>query len=288
MGVSVMAYAKLNLTLDITGQSGGYHMLDSLVTTIDLADEITLAKRDDSQIIVCMHGMGSESIPPEHNNAVKAAKLFCKTFGTLGVDISIEKHIPMGAGLGGSSADVAGVLRGLALLYGVRDEDGLKQLADSLGSDCGYLLTGGFARMTGRGEQVQTLACELPLFFLLLTLPSGVSTPACYRLYDELPKGTKPTTEQAIKALHKGSVPELGASLGNALYPAAVQLNKDVERSVKETCALHPDGVNMTGSGSCVFAMFADEERCQNAMRDYQGKANILTARAIKPTVKSV
>ena len=81
-----------------------------------------------------MHGLGSDRIPPERNNAVKAGEAFVAAFGTRGADIRICKDIPMGAGLGGSSADAAGVLNALAKLYGVQDRQALKALADTLGS----------------------------------------------------------------------------------------------------------------------------------------------------------
>jgi 4-diphosphocytidyl-2-C-methyl-D-erythritol kinase len=270
MSVSVKAYAKLNLTLDITGQSGGYHMLDSLVTTIDLGDDITLTKRSDNKIQLTMQGMGSEGILPEQNNATKAARLFVQHYGTTGANINILKHIPMGAGLGGSSADVAGVLRGMAQLYAVHDENGLKQLADSLGSDCGYLLTGGYARMQGRGEQVQSLPQTLPLYALLF-LPNGaVSTPACYKKFDELLTHQPFATAQAVQALQNGNAKKLCASLNNMLYPSAVALCHEVAGAVTQAQTLLPDGVNMTGSGSCVYALFAEKSRCEQAFRAYE------------------
>ena len=143
----VKSFAKVNLTLDITGVNGGYHMLDSVVASIDVADVITARSRRDGQINVTMHGEGSENIDPERNNAVKAARAFMHHFDTCGADIAVWKNIPVGAGLGGSSADVAGVLRAMAKLYNIDDFEAVKAIADSLGSDCGYMLTGGYARL---------------------------------------------------------------------------------------------------------------------------------------------
>ena len=176
----VNAYAKLNLTLDITGREGGYHTLDSLVATIDLSDRIVARRRRDNLVSVRMHGMGSESIPPEENNAQRAGEAFVSAFHTTGADISVYKDIPVGAGLGGSSADAAGVLRAMAKLYAVKDGVALKAVADMLGSDTGYLLTGGYARMRGRGTQTEPLH-GLPSLSLLLLCPrEGVSTAECY------------------------------------------------------------------------------------------------------------
>ena len=161
--VKIKAYAKVNLTLELDGVENGYHLLDSLVASVDIFDLIVLKKRKGRLSAVTMHGMGSESIPPENNNALKAAEAFSEAFGTDGADVAIYKNIPIGAGMGGSSADAAGVLNGMAQLYGVTDREKLKSLADSLGSDTGYMLTGGFARMQGRGEKVTPLEIDQKL-----------------------------------------------------------------------------------------------------------------------------
>ena len=158
--VKIKSYAKINLTLEILGVEGGYHLLDSLVASVDMFDLIVLKKRKDKLSRVVMKGMGSESIPPEKNVALKAAELFSETFSKGGAEITVYKNIPIGAGLGGSSADAAGVLNGMAKLYGVEDREKLKALADSLGSDTGYMLSGGFARMQGRGEKVTPLKID--------------------------------------------------------------------------------------------------------------------------------
>ena len=126
--VKVKSYAKLNLTLEILGVEKGYHLLDSLVTSVDIYDLIVLKKRKDKFSRVVMHGMNSESIPPEKNNALKAAERFSDRFGTFGADITVYKNIPIGAGLGGSSADISGVINGMAKLYGVTDFAALKTL----------------------------------------------------------------------------------------------------------------------------------------------------------------
>lgn len=144
------SYAKVNLSLNVTGAAGGYHLIDSVLASIDIYDTVCVKPRGDRLVNVYMHGLGSENILPERNNAVRAGEAFVSAFSTKGADIEIYKDIPMGAGLGGSSADAAGVLNAMAALYKVTDRAALKGLADALGSDTGYMLGGGFARVAAR------------------------------------------------------------------------------------------------------------------------------------------
>lgn len=271
MGVTVKAYAKLNFTLDITGAGGGYHELESLVCTVDLYDTIKVKKRKDKLVGIEMHGLGTENMPYESNNAAKAAESFIKAFETNGADITVYKNIPLGGGLGGSSADVAGVLRAMSRLYGVGSEKQLKELADSLGSDTGYLLTGGWAVLKGRGEIVERLDTNAKLYALLLVPDGGVNTAMCYAGYDASPC-KEFHTANAVKALTDGDLPALCRNFGNALYPAAVKLNPDVQRAYSELEAFAPSGVNMTGSGSGVFAIFPTRELRDWAKSRYRGK----------------
>ena len=267
--VRLNAYAKVNLTLDITGVEGGYHMLDSLVVTVNLSDRIVVKKRKDQRIGVVMHGMGTEGIPPEENNAVKAAEGFVSRFQTTGADITIYKNIPVGAGLGGSSADAAGVIRALAKLYDVSDMEALKSLADDYGSDTGYLLTGGFARIGGRGERVERL--PMPELYMLLICPeSGVGAAACYREYDRIGKTYEPRTTRTLELIKTS---DWAARLfGNDLAEAAISLNPDVGAALFEARSFSPLGASVTGSGSAAFAVFETRELCEWAKSRYRGK----------------
>ncbi len=281
--VRLNAYAKLNLTLDLTGEDGGYHMLDSLVCSVDLFDRLVLRRRRDRLVNVYMHGMGSEGIPPEKNHAVRAAEAFVETFATQGADVHIYKNIPIGAGMGGSSADAAGVLNGMAKLYSVKDAEKIKALADGIGSDAGYMLTGGFARLGGRGDLVQPLTVCPRLYFFLLVPKGGVSTKQCYRLSDETPRERAPRTQSAIDALSAGDAAALGRAMGNDLYAAARQLNAGTERALAEAAEFSPLGVTMTGSGSAVCALFPTLELCQWAKSRYRGKARAYVLSTVVP-----
>lgn len=280
MSAHVKSYAKLNLTLSVLGKSGGYHLLDSLVCNVDLYDYISLKRRNDGQFTVQMHGLGSEAIPYENNNAVKAANAYNKMFPCGGADITIHKNIPLGGGLGGSSADTAGVLLGLARLYGVGGESHLKELADSLGSDSGYMLTGGFARLSGRGEVIQPLHHKKKLHFLLLCPESGVSAAECYSRYDLSPVVTG-SSKEAIAALEADDLHALGKCLSNSLYNAAKSLNPEVEEAYESLMEFSPLGVSMSGSGSAVFALFETAELCAWAKSRYRGRFQCIQVKSV-------
>lgn len=273
--VRVNAYAKLNLTLDITGTEGGYHTLDSLVTTIDLFDKVVVKKRKDKLINVIMHGMGSESIEPEHNNACLAGEAFVERFQTFGAEITVYKNIPIGAGLGGSSADAAGVLNAMAKLYNITDAVAINSLADALGSDTGYLLTGGTARMTGRGDKVFPLSPIRNAWFLLICPRSGVSTKECYARYDELKLMGGNRTERAVELINGGNLEWAAKLFGNDLYEAAASINPEVREAYFATKSFSPLGAGMTGSGSAAFAMFETRELAEWAKSRYTGKARV-------------
>lgn len=280
--VRVKAYAKINLTLDITGVQGGYHMIDSAVASIDLADVITAKKRKDGLINVVMHGEGSENIPAESNNAVKAGERFVSEFGCNGADITVWKNIPLGAGLGGSSADVAGVLKAMAKLYQEDDFGRVKAIADGLGSDCGYMLTGGYARISGRGEKVEGIESDLKLNLVLLVPKGGVSTAECYALSDGLSKGGY-ATENAVSALISRDERGLCQSLNNHLYGAAVKLNPAVEEAYSQLKEFDPLGVNMTGSGSGVYAVLENDQFSQYIKSRYRGRHRLILTKTIIP-----
>lgn len=279
--IKLKAHAKINLSLDVTGTEGGYHLIDSVVTTIDLSDVIAVKKRRDKLVSVTMHGMGSENISFGENNAVRAAEAFVRQYGTNGADITVWKNIPLGAGLGGSSADVAGVLNAMKALYGA-DEEGVKDIADSLGSDCGYMLYGGYARMRGRGERVQLLDGGPKLDVGIIFPRGGVSTAACYSLFDSVGSPSS-SSDKVLGAVLRGDKAELGRALHNGLYAPAKALNGEIERAYAELAAFDPIGVCMSGSGSAVYAIFENDQFLQYARSRYCGKFSFISAKTYLP-----
>ncbi len=249
--------AKLNLTLDILGNSGGYHNIKSLVCSIDIFDTITLKRRTDWDINLINKGIDPECSIVD-NNAYKTAKLFSDTFITEGVDMIIEKNIPVGAGLGGSSADIAGVLNGMKALFEV--DKSIEPLADNLGSDCKYMLNGGWAIISGRGEKIDFKKVDKTLYFVILLGDESVSTKACYRKFDSLKKNFKPCTERVYKALVENETEKFLTAKNDLLF-SAISLMDGIDFNLK---ALKKAGAPlsiMTGSGSAVVGVFLDQKQ---------------------------
>lgn len=275
--VKINAPAKINLTLGITGKENNYHTLDSVVSTINLFDVITVTSRRDKNINLKTSGLSlEESISAENDNAYLSAREFMQRFGTNGVDIRIKKRIPIGGGLGGSSADIAGTLRAMKLLYDENDEikaEEIKAVADSLGSDSGYLLTGGFARLYGRGEIVRNIDSNKEFYLVLVVAEGGVNTAECFKRFDD--KGLKDesvSSDKVESALLDKEDNYYIEGIGNDLFAPAAEINPEVGRAYAEIKELCPRAVCMSGSGSTVYGIFGSEEMSHWAQGKLKGK----------------
>jgi 4-diphosphocytidyl-2C-methyl-D-erythritol kinase len=146
------------------------------------------------------------------------------------------------------------------------------------------MLRGGFARMTGRGEQVWRLPLQPKLYFLLLCPATSVSTGKCYALYDELVKEEKRgSTEACINSLLRGDNSGMGATFYNSLYLPACKINPSVQEAVESLAEFSPLGYGMTGSGSCAFALFESRELCEWAKSRYRGKCRAIVVKTVDP-----
>ncbi|MDG2243236.1 MAG: 4-(cytidine 5'-diphospho)-2-C-methyl-D-erythritol kinase [Rhodospirillaceae bacterium] len=185
--LTLAAAAKINLTLHITGRrDDGYHELDSLIGFTTVTDTLTLRPADD----ICLHITGPESHgmkPDESNLAVRAARHMQTHLGvTTGVNIELEKNIPVAAGLGGGSADAAAVILGCTTLWGASNSGPISDqtLALHLGADVPMCRHGQAARIRGIGERVETLP-PWPKAWLVLANPRiSLATADVFNAFD--------------------------------------------------------------------------------------------------------
>lgn len=244
-------YAKLNLALNVlTTEQEGYHQLDMVNQSINLFDEIELAARDDKLCTVnCDKDIGVI------NTALSAAASFVKKFDCHGYKVAIKKGIPMQGGLGGSSADAAGILAALAKQHGLSLED-VFDIADFIGSDVKYMLTGGLARVLGKGEKVQTVETNALNYFVLIVPPFGMSTQRVFNAFDEQPDFRRCDCEKLIAAVAEENVVGMKMNMFNGLQSTALRLDARLKELFE--VASEMGFAQMTGSGSCLFMPVED------------------------------
>ena len=263
--------AKINLTLDIQGVLDGYHILESLVASIDLFDEISVKPRKDDIISVRFCGI-PVGVKSNESNAYFAADKFRKEFATGGVDVIIDRRIPVAAGLGGSSADIAGVLSAMKKLYKIKRD--ITFIANSMGSDVAYMLKGGYAVMKGRGDKVESVTgIKRNFYLLIITNAKGVSSAESYKGYDKIGKMYPKNTSAAVSLLKEDDADNFFSVLKNDLYESSAlilpEIKTTVERLKKYGTAL------MTGSGSAVYGIYKTEkerDRAYKTLRREYGK----------------
>ena len=277
---TVKAYGKINITLNVTGVNGGYHNLDSVVITVDKFDKVTVTKRKDDKVLLNLTGKyGDFPFIQEKYNAYKTAVKFKEKYQTTGVTVTVERNIPEGSGMGGSSADIAGVLKAMQKLFNVTDS--VKDIADELGSDSGYLLEGGFARLTSRGEVIEKISSDWMPYFVVIYAKTGVNTADCFKTFDNGNyNGIIADNDAVVTAIIERNLSNMKGKTGNALTNPAITLNSEVAENLKELLSLSPVVADMTGSGSTVFAMYDSYEMASWALsklkRKYGSRAELL------------
>ena len=269
------ANAKLNLTLDICGvRADGYHLLKSVMQTIDLHDDIVLERRPEgiSLELVCEgnEASGHETIPAGADNLVcRAAKLMLDKYGGGGVAIKLVKRIPAAAGMGGGSADAAAVLRGMNRLYELGlDDDELCGMGVKLGADVPFCIMGGSRLCEGIGEEMTELK-SLDRIDLVYAKPLiDVPTGRIYRMYDqEGDGGVRPDNEGICRLINRGGVraEELSEYLANVFEPLVEKMHPEISRIKEELQNAGAAGTLMTGSGPTVFGLFKDSVSAKEA-----------------------
>lgn len=261
-GVTVLAPAKLNLTLDITGLApNGYHTMDMLMQAVSLYERVTVRKSRGLHLAL----PGSRVAPGAHNTAMKAALAFFAETGLLaGADITVRKAVPVRAGMAGGSADAAAVLVGLNALYGAQlPLETLCRLGRGIGADVPFAIVGGTARAQGIGELLTPQPPCPPCWITVCMPAAGVSTPAAFARYDTVGTPVHPDTPAACAALAAGDLAALAAQMGNALqFSSESRHNGPICETLRAHGAL---AAQMTGSGAAVFGVFREEAAAQAA-----------------------
>lgn len=264
------APAKLNLFLHVVGRrADGYHLLQTVFRLIDFSDQLNFVLRHDDSVKLQPPIPG---VPEDTDLCVRAARLLQQESGVAsGVDIFLEKHIPMGGGLGGGSSDAATTLLALNRLWGLNwPRDRLIQLGLKLGADVPVFIFGKSAFAEGIGEKLVPIGLP-PAWYLVLTPPAQVPTAQVF--------GSKELTRNTIPI----KIPPFSVEHGhNDLEPVVCRLYPEVARYLEWLKQLDsPRMAAMTGSGACVFAEFASEPAARAALGQLPSDMSGFVARGL-------
>jgi 4-diphosphocytidyl-2-C-methyl-D-erythritol kinase len=278
--ITVKAFAKINLSLKIKAKrADGFHEVQTILQALDLADRLTCQARRGPFQIVCR----TPRVPTDRTNLVwRAAQRLWDAAGRDGeprdASVTLDKHIPMQAGLGGGSSDAAAALLALRQVWKLRvaDEE-LFAIAGRLGSDVPYFFVGGTALGLGRGEEVYPLA-DLPRWWVVLIVPPfGIATADAYEWLDQLRARTPVGPEvRYLPDTWLGKTVPLVNDLERPVNERHPVISKLIERLTKLGAVMSA----MSGSGSTVFGIFTTGAQAEAALRSLRKTGtNALLAR---------
>lgn len=266
------APAKLNLLLDTPfHHADGSEEWDMVLTSVDLADLVTIKTLGRNGRIKVMTDTGF--LPNDRRNlAYQAAALLANVYHKKeAVNITIEKHIPVAAGMGGGSADAAAVLRGLNRLWSLNLTPAkLCELGLKIDADVPYCVWSQTAHVTGRGEQVEPLP-ELPPMWLVIAKPqTSVSTPSILRQinYGRLEHASTP---KLLAAIHAGDYDGICQATANVLTPITARRYPVVQRLKTQMLRFGADAAEMTGTGPTVYGICRKRSRAQRVANGLAG-----------------
>nr|WP_285889794.1 4-(cytidine 5'-diphospho)-2-C-methyl-D-erythritol kinase [Neobacillus niacini] len=267
----VKAPAKINLSLDVLyKRPDGFHEVEMIMTTIDLADRVELTLLEQDKIHILSH---NRYVPDDQRNlAFQAAQLLKDRYQVKkGVKITIEKTIPVAAGLAGGSSDAAATLRGLNKLWNLGlTLDELADLGSEIGSDVSFCVYGGTALARGRGERITDLPAP-PTCWVILAKPFiGVSTAEVYRRLD-INGMEHPNISEMVKAIENNDYQSVCDNVGNVLEDVTLKLHPEVAQIKEQMKRFGADAVLMSGSGPTVFGIVQHDSRMHRIYNGLRG-----------------
>ena len=291
--ISLKAYAKINIGLDITGKrEDGYHLLKTVMQTVGIYDIITVTRTPQDIFPGCgsadnaVHIKGGGNIiitsdkaavPKDGTNiAAKAAKAVAEKYGiTDTVRIHIEKNIPMAAGLAGGSTDGAAAIIALDRLFCLgMDRKSMDETAVKLGADVAFCLRRGIWLCEGIGEILTELPPLSGICAVIVKPDFEVSTKWCYEEYDRLRGISHPDMDGAAAAIRAGDFKGLCGKAGNVLEYASCPAHPEIDEMKDALLRMGAGCALMSGSGGTTFGLFDDRKKARAALEFFKGYAH--------------
>lgn len=278
--MNIKAYAKFNLTLDVKNKRGdGYHEISSLMQEISVCDELSIlvknAKNGNEVSIKC----SDPEVPcDERNTCYKAVFAFFSYFGIKDrlVKINIKKGIPLRSGLGGGSSDAAAVINALNKILKLdAPAEVLEKVAAEVGADVPFFIRGGMQRADGIGEKLTPVKCDFRPYFIVAAPAKGAATDEVYAKFDEIDPQRSDGTGKILDAMSFELNPY--DFLSNSLLPAATALVPEIEDVLTKLSATSTM-VNMTGSGSAVYAVYETYSQAFEILQKYKKEFPFISA----------
>lgn len=271
--LKLKALAKINLGLDVLGRrENGYHDVRMVMQTIYLYDNVTMRKTKKPGIQLSTNLF---YLPVDSKNiAYKAAKMLMDEFHIEeGVEIILEKHIPVAAGMAGGSSNAAAVLVGMNRLFelGLTEQE-LMERGVTLGADVPYCVMRGTALAEGIGEELTALPPMPKAYILIAKPPISVSTKTVYEKLDSREIEHHPNIDGILEGLEEHDLKKIASSMGNVLESVTMEeypIIKEIKETMQEAGAL---GAMMSGSGPTVFGIFEERQLGKQAMRKIRQK----------------
>lgn len=268
--VIIEAPAKINLTLDVINKrQDGYHNIATVMQQISLADRVFI-KRADNGITL---STDSHSLAVnEENLAYQAARMMLNHYGlNEGIQIFIEKNIPIAAGLAGGSSDAAAVIKGVKQLFALDiSASEMFALGACLGSDVPFCLMGGTALATGRGEILKPLPQGPELNIVLVKPIFSLSTAEVYKHFDRNQVSRFPDNEKFLSAWEHGNLIEATKYMENTLESVSLANNKSINTIKEKLLQMGALKAMMSGSGPTVFGIFTNQGEAWKAFKFLQ------------------
>lgn len=272
--MKINAPAKINISLDVLRRrADGYHDVKMIMQTISLFDTVEVKTNNTGRITLTSN---KDIIPTDERNiAYKAARLFLDETGeNVGINIHIEKHIPVAAGLAGGSTDAAAVLIALNDIFGKKyTESKLMEMGTRLGADVPFCIMQGTAISEGIGEKLTPLPAPNIENILLVKPHIDVSTKWVYENLD-LKSATHPDIDAAAELIKSGNVSNLPKVMGNILESVTIKKHHVID-DIKREMINHDATVSMmSGSGPSVFGFFENENSAKKALDFFKTNFN--------------
>lgn len=264
------AYAKINLGLDVLRRRpDGYHEVKMIMQTVGIYDVLTFRKREGAgnfpDIFI---SLDKEELPCDKNNLIyKAAELVMETYKIKeGVDITLNKNIPIAAGMAGGSTDAAAVFHGLKELFELpMSLEDMKLMGVKIGADVPYCMIGGTALSEGIGEILTPLKAP-PEAFLLIAKPDiHVSTKFVYENLHADTLSFHPDIDGMVRALQEGDLKGITDRMGNVLETVTIREYPIIEEIKEEMKKGGAQNALMSGSGPTVFGIYKEKEAARRS-----------------------